>query len=63
MGEEAERRTAVVEAGATHWAELDLIDLDADGPAIRSVLEQFRLRGPRTCRDRRCGCPPTNRQL
>jgi hypothetical protein len=44
MGEEAERRTAVVEAGATHWAELDLIDLDADGPAIRSVLEQFRLR-------------------
>ena len=41
---QAERRTAVVAAGATHWAEMDLIGLDADGPAVRSLLEQFGLR-------------------
>ena len=44
MGEEAERRTAVVAAGATHWAAVDLIDLGNDGADIRSALEQFGLR-------------------
>jgi hypothetical protein len=44
MGEEVQRRSAAVVAGATHWAVLDLIDLGTDGAAIRSLLEQFGLR-------------------
>ena len=44
MGEDAGRRTDAVIAGATHWAVADVIDLDTDGPAVRSLLEQFGLR-------------------
>ena len=33
-----------VERGATHWAEVLLIELDNQGEAIRAALEQFGLR-------------------
>jgi hypothetical protein len=37
-------RVRAVEAGATSWAEVLLIELDNQGPTLRSALEQYGLR-------------------